>query len=81
MSRVTLRIDNGVDVAIVHIFNTFGPRMSPDDGRAIPTFIGQALRGQPLTVAGDGTQTRRSATSMTSSPGCWRCCIPAWPAR
>lgn len=45
MSRVTLRIDNGVDVAIVHIFNTFGSRMRPDDGRAIPTFIGQALRG------------------------------------
>jgi len=48
----------GLDVAIVRIFNTYGPRMRPDDGRAIPTFITQALRGQPLTVHGTGTQTR-----------------------
>jgi len=47
-----------VDTAIARIFNTFGPRMRPRDGRAIPTFIGQALRGEPLTVAGDGSQTR-----------------------
>lgn len=49
---------HGVDTAIVRIFNTFGPRMRPNDGRAIPTFIRQALRGEPLTVAGDGSQTR-----------------------
>jgi dTDP-glucose 4,6-dehydratase len=49
---------HGVDTTIVRIFNTFGPRMRPDDGRAIPTFIRQALAGEPLTVAGDGTQTR-----------------------
>jgi dTDP-glucose 4,6-dehydratase len=49
---------HSVDTAIVRIFNTFGPRMRPNDGRAIPTFISQALRGEPLTVAGDGTQTR-----------------------
>jgi dTDP-glucose 4,6-dehydratase len=48
----------GVDAAIVRIFNTFGPRMRPDDGRAIPTFIRQALAGEPITVAGDGQQTR-----------------------
>ncbi len=48
----------GVDTAIVRIFNTYGPRMRPDDGRAIPTFICQALRGEPLTVHGDGSQTR-----------------------
>jgi dTDP-glucose 4,6-dehydratase len=48
----------GVDTAIVRIFNTFGPRMAPFDGRAIPTFIRQALAGEPLTVAGDGSQTR-----------------------
>ncbi|WP_213451139.1 NAD-dependent epimerase/dehydratase family protein [Rhizomonospora bruguierae] len=48
----------GVDVAIVRIFNTYGPRMRPDDGRAIPTFISQALRGAPLTVHGSGDQTR-----------------------
>ena len=49
---------HGVDTAILRIFNTFGPRMRPNDGRAIPTFIRQALRGEPLTVAGDGSQTR-----------------------
>jgi dTDP-glucose 4,6-dehydratase len=49
---------HGVDVAIVRIFNTFGPRMRPDDGRAIPTFISQALRGEPITVHGSGEQTR-----------------------
>ena len=48
----------GVDVAIVRIFNTYGPRMRPDDGRAIPTFITQALRGEPVTVHGTGEQTR-----------------------
>lgn len=47
-----------VDTAIARIFNTYGPRMRPRDGRAIPAFIGQALRGEPLTVAGDGSQTR-----------------------
>jgi dTDP-glucose 4,6-dehydratase len=47
-----------VDTAIVRIFNTFGPRMRPADGRAIPIFIRQALADQPLTIAGDGTQTR-----------------------
>ena len=52
------RTSEGVDTAIVRIFNTYGPRMRPDDGRAIPTFIRQALAGEPLTVAGDGSQTR-----------------------
>jgi dTDP-glucose 4,6-dehydratase len=47
-----------VDTAIVRIFNTYGPRMRPHDGRAIPTFIRQALAGDPLTIAGDGSQTR-----------------------
>jgi dTDP-glucose 4,6-dehydratase len=47
-----------VDVGIVRIFNTYGPRMRPNDGRAIPTFISQALRGEPLTVHGQGEQTR-----------------------
>jgi len=55
---VAYRRTHGVDTAIVRIFNTFGPRMRPDDGRAIPTFIRQALAGEPLTVAGDGSQTR-----------------------
>ncbi|MEV4259359.1 NAD-dependent epimerase/dehydratase family protein [Spirillospora sp. NPDC049652] len=48
----------GLDTAIVRIFNTYGPRMRPDDGRAIPTFLRQALAGEPLTVTGDGSQTR-----------------------
>ncbi|GAA1850701.1 NAD-dependent epimerase/dehydratase family protein [Asanoa iriomotensis] len=48
----------GLDAAIVRIFNTYGPRMRPDDGRAIPTFISQALRGEPITVHGNGAQTR-----------------------
>ena len=48
----------GVDTAIVRIFNTFGPRMRPHDGRAIPTFLRQALANRPITVFGDGSQTR-----------------------
>ncbi|WP_106401131.1 UDP-glucuronic acid decarboxylase family protein [Actinocorallia populi] len=52
------RHSRGADTGIVRIFNTYGPRMRPHDGRAIPTFIRQALAGEPLTVAGDGTQTR-----------------------
>jgi dTDP-glucose 4,6-dehydratase len=49
---------NGVNTGIVRIFNTAGPRLRLDDGRAIPTFIVQALRNEPITVAGDGSQTR-----------------------
>jgi len=52
------RRTHGVNTAIVRIFNTYGPRMRPHDGRAIPTFIRQALRNEPITVAGDGMQTR-----------------------
>ncbi len=48
----------GVDTAIVRIFNTYGPRMRPHDGRAIPTFLRQALQSRPITVFGDGSQTR-----------------------
>ena len=49
---------HGVDAKIVRIFNTYGPRMRVRDGRAVPNFIGQALRGEDVTVYGDGTQTR-----------------------
>jgi dTDP-glucose 4,6-dehydratase len=52
------RSTHHMDTAIVRIFNTYGPRMRGEDGRAIPTFIRQALGGHPLTVAGDGRQTR-----------------------
>ena len=48
----------GVDTRIVRIFNTYGPRMRPNDGRVVSNFIVQALRGEPLTLYGDGTQTR-----------------------
>jgi dTDP-glucose 4,6-dehydratase len=48
----------GVDTAIVRIFNTYGPKMRPNDGRAIPNFLSQALAEKPLTVYGDGSQTR-----------------------
>jgi len=49
---------HGVDTKIVRIFNTYGPRMRLRDGRVVPAFVGQALRGEPLTVFGDGSQTR-----------------------
>jgi dTDP-glucose 4,6-dehydratase len=49
---------HGVDTRIVRIFNTYGPRMRPNDGRIVPSLIGQALRDEPLTVFGDGSQTR-----------------------
>ena len=49
---------HGIDTRIVRIFNTYGPRMRPEDGRAIPQFVSQALAGDPMTVHGDGSQTR-----------------------
>ena len=49
---------NGVDIKIVRIFNTYGPRMNPDDGRVVSNFICQALRGEDITIYGDGQQTR-----------------------
>lgn len=49
---------HGIDTRIVRIFNTYGPRMRPDDGRAIPAFISQALANEPITIFGDGSQTR-----------------------
>jgi len=52
------RHSRNTDTGIVRIFNTYGPRMRPFDGRAIPTFIRQALTGEPITVTGDGSQTR-----------------------
>lgn len=49
---------NGVRIKIIRIFNTYGPRMNPDDGRVVSNFIVQALRGEDITIYGDGTQTR-----------------------
>ncbi len=55
---MSYRRKHGVNTAIMRIFNTYGPRMRPDDGRAIPNFINQALANEPITVHGDGSQTR-----------------------
>ncbi|HUQ62007.1 NAD-dependent epimerase/dehydratase family protein [Lentzea sp.] len=55
---VAFRAEHGVDAGIVRIFNTYGPRMRAHDGRMVPTFLRQALAGEPLTVHGDGLQTR-----------------------
>jgi UDP-glucuronate decarboxylase len=52
------RRQHGLDIRVARIFNTYGPRMLPDDGRVVSNFVVQALRGEPLTVYGDGTQTR-----------------------
>jgi dTDP-glucose 4,6-dehydratase len=57
-ATMAYRRSRDLDACIVRIFNTYGPRMKPGDGRAIPTFISQALRGEPLTVHGSGDQTR-----------------------
>lgn len=60
MEAITMAYHNfhGVETRIIRIFNTYGPRMRLNDGRALPAFIGQALRGEDLTVFGDGSQTR-----------------------
>jgi len=63
---------HGVDSRIVRIFNTYGPRMRLTDGRAIPTFISQALRNEPLTVFGDGGQTRSFTYVSDLVDGIWR---------
>src|SRR5262245_1739057 len=63
---------HGVDTRIVRIFNTFGSRMRLTDGRAIPTFIRQALRGEPLTIYGDGSQTRSFTYISDLIEGIWK---------
>jgi dTDP-glucose 4,6-dehydratase len=64
--------EHGIPVRIARIFNTFGPRMRRRDGRAVPAFISQALRGEPLTVHGDGSQTRSLAYVDDTIEGFWR---------
>jgi dTDP-glucose 4,6-dehydratase len=63
---------HGVPVKIVRIFNTFGPRLRRGDGRAVPNFISQAFLGQPLTVHGDGSQTRSLCYVEDLIEGIWR---------
>ena len=71
----------GVDTGIVRIFNTYGPRMRAHDGRVVTSFVAQALNGDPLTVHGDGSQTRSFCMSTTSSAGWSPCSIRARRAR
>ncbi len=61
-----------VDVRIARIFNTYGPRMRLDDGRVVPTFVAQALRGEPITMFGDGSQTRSFCYVDDEVDGLWR---------
>jgi dTDP-glucose 4,6-dehydratase len=63
---------HGVETRIVRIFNTYGPRMRPHDGRVVSTFINQALRGEPITVFGDGSQTRSFQYVDDLVEGIWR---------
>jgi dTDP-glucose 4,6-dehydratase len=63
---------HGLDTRIVRFFNTYGPRMRLDDGRVVPNFLGQALRGEPLTVYGDGSQTRSFGFVHDILEGVWR---------
>lgn len=63
---------HGVRTTIARIFNTYGPRMALDDGRVVPAFIDQALRGEPLTVYGDGSQTRSFCFVGDMIEGLWR---------
>ena len=63
---------HGLDTRIVRIFNTFGPRMRLNDGRAIPAFMTQALRGEPVTVYGDGSQTRSFQYITDLIDGIWK---------
>ena len=63
---------HGLDTRIVRIFNTYGPRMRPRDGRVVPAFIQQALLGEPLTVFGDGAQTRSFCYVDDLIEGIWR---------
>ncbi len=63
---------HGLDTRIVRIFNTYGPRMRPRDGRVVPAFVQQALAGEPLTVFGDGGQTRSFCFVTDLIEGIWR---------
>lgn len=70
---------HGLDVAIVRIFNTYGPRMRLNDGRVLPAFIGQALRGEDLTVFGDGSQTRSFCYVDDLIEGIYRLLLADYP--
>src|SRR5450756_635739 len=67
---------HGVDTRIIRIFNTYGPRMRPRDGRVVSNFIVQALSGEPLTIYGDGSQTRRFCYVSDEVAGIYRLLLP-----
>jgi dTDP-glucose 4,6-dehydratase len=69
----------GLRTSIARIFNTYGPRMKLDDGRVVPTFLDQALRGAPLTVYGDGSQTRSFCYVSDMIEGLWRLWLSGEP--
>jgi dTDP-glucose 4,6-dehydratase len=64
--------EHGVNTHIIRIFNTYGPRMRLDDGRVLPNFVGQALRGEPITVYGEGQQTRSFCYATDLVDGIYR---------
>ncbi len=70
---------HGVETRIIRIFNTYGPRMRLDDGRALPTFMSQALRGEPLPVYGDGSQTRSFCYVDDLVEGIYRLLLSDYP--
>jgi dTDP-glucose 4,6-dehydratase len=70
---------HGLETRIVRIFNTYGPRMRLDDGRVLPAFIGQALRGEPLTAFGDGSQTRSFCYVSDLVEGIYRLLLSDYP--
>jgi len=81
MESITMAYHNfhGLETRIVRIFNTYGPRMRLNDGRALPAFIGQALRGEDLTVFGDGSQTRSFCYVDDLVEGIYRLLLSDYP--
>jgi dTDP-glucose 4,6-dehydratase len=69
--------EHGIDIRIVRIFNTYGPRMRLNDGRVVPTFLSQALKNKPLTVFGDGRQTRSFCYCTDLIAGIYRLMLSA----
>lgn len=78
-ATMAYRRAHGVDTRIVRIFNTYGPRMRLDDGRVVPAFIGQALRGEAMTIFGDGSQTRSFCYVSDLVDGIWRLARSEFP--
>ena len=81
MESITMAYHNfhNVDTRIIRIFNTYGPRMRLDDGRALPTFMSQALRGEDITVYGDGSQTRSFCYVDDLVEGIYRLLLSDYP--